>query len=151
MADRHHERKVRLIMSPPFRFVYNLTIIGAPGSGKGFYGRLLAQAWGVPLITTSDVLRQAANIRTNLLDKGKLVDCQVVSNVLLGYLLSLPEQHYILDGFPRTRLQIQLMTQTWPSHLQVQAALHLNIPDAVCQQKLMGRRHCCVCRRNYPL
>lgn len=130
-----------------FRLLQNVTIMGPPGSGKGFYGRLLAQAWDVPLITTSTVLRSATDSSGSLdLDSGRLVDCQTVSNLLWEYLeQNQHDKHYILDGFPRTALQIELMQSQWPKNLQVHAALHLDIPDEVCIQKSLGRRHCSLC------
>jgi adenylate kinase family enzyme len=37
----------------------------------------------------------------------------------------------------------------WPSHLRVHAAFHLNVPDFVCEQKMLGRRHCVLCNKGY--
>jgi len=161
-----------------FRLLRNVTILGPPGSGKGFYGHLLAQAWNVPLITTSDVLRQRQQQHSRTLkskspadqkeealsnddndtsdsssidlDSGRLADCQMVSDVLLEYVLhKYPHQNqpYLLDGFPRTVRQIELMTAQWPSERQVHVALQLDIPDVICVEKSAGRRVCRVCGR----
>lgn len=131
-----------------FQLVKNLTILGPPGSGKGFYGRLLAQKWNIRLITTSDVLRAHQHQPLDL-DSGKLVECQQVSDLLQDYLcarrVQQQDQCYILDGFPRTLQQIELMTTQWPQHCQVHAALHLDIPDRVCIEKSLGRRVCNIC------
>jgi adenylate kinase len=125
-----------------FKLLKNVTLLGAPGSGKGFYGKLLAQKWNAAIISTSDVLR--ANPTLDL-DSGKLIDCQEVSDLLLSYLLK-QQQGYILDGYPRTLQQIELMRNDWPEDRQIEAAIHLNIPDEVCKQKSLGRRICHICK-----
>ena len=132
-----------------FRLTHNVTLLGAPGSGKGFYGRLLAQQWNVPLVTTSDILRKHVLQHSLDLESGSLADCQLVAGILLDHLRiqqTATHPHCILDGFPRTTLQIQIMQETWPAQYQIQGALHLNVPDEVCQQKSLGRRFCSICR-----
>lgn len=129
-------------MNSLFRLTHNITILGTPGSGKGFYGRLLAQKWNVPLLTTSDLLKKKHSSLD--LNSGKLADCQLVADILLEYLLQ-QQHHCILDGFPRTTLQIQIMQEQWPLDYQIRGALHLNVPDEVCQQKSLGRRFCSLC------
>lgn len=141
-----------------FRLTHNISILGSPGSGKGFYGRLLAQQWKVPLVTTSDILKKHAKRHSNSsldLESGKLADCQLVADVLLEYLRekqqsqpsdSARPSHCILDGFPRTTIQIQIMHETWPVEYQIHGGLHLNVPDEVCRQKSLGRRFCTICQ-----
>lgn len=142
--------------SRAFRLTRNLTFIGAPGSGKGFYGTPLATAWNVPLLSTSSILRQGLTGAD--LDSGKLVDCNTVSDTLQTYLSErFPSEaeggsnSFILDGFPRTEKQIELMNKKWPAHLRVHAAFHLNVPDFVCEIKMLGRRHCVMCDRGFNL
>jgi adenylate kinase len=142
----------------------NLSLIGPPGSGKGSYGRHLAKALEIPLLSMSDVLRQ---FRPDVdLSSGHLVDDRVVSEALLEGLSQLSHlttsssssststsststQGYILDGFPRTLSQAHLMEETWPSKFQLQAAVKLAVPDKVCETKLLGRRICVKCNGNY--
>jgi adenylate kinase len=144
----------------------NLSLIGPPGSGKGSYGRHLAEALQIPLITISDVLR---SFRPDLdLSSGQLIDDHVVCDALLERLLLLkkrdgeddePNQNhhgggaggYILDGFPRTLQQAHLMQEHWPESYQVQAAIKLAVPDRVCEVKLLGRRLCTICGGNYNI
>jgi adenylate kinase len=127
----------------------NLTIVGPPGSGKGFYGRPLASYLGVPLWTTSSILRETPDAGNAGLDlaSGRLVDCRVVSSTLQSFLVAKGSNGFILDGFPRTRRQIELMFEAWPAAQQVHFCVQLDIPDEVCQQKVTGRRHCRVCNR----
>jgi adenylate kinase len=137
----------------------NLSLVGPPGSGKGSYGRHLAEALQIPLITISDVLR---TFRPDLdLSSGQLIDDHVVCDALLESLLLLPrdndddggeEPHgYILDGFPRTLQQVHLMQERWPEPYQVHAAIKLAVPDQVCDIKLLGRRLCTICGGNYNI
>ena len=121
----------------------NLALIGPPGSGKGSYGRLLAQAWKVPLVTVSDVLRQHSS---HPLDSGTLVEDATVSGLLQQHL---PSSCYLLDGFPRTLGQVQLMEKTWPLHMQVHAVASLEVPKQVCREKMVGRRTCSECGQHY--
>ena len=131
-------------MTSAMRLSRNITIIGPPGSGKGFYGRPLASFFNVSLLTASTVLRQAAPDLD--LNSGQLIDCETVSQNLKSYLSTQdPSRRYLLDGYPRTPQQIQLMERHWPAHHQVQYCLHLDVPDEVCERKMLGRRHCSQC------
>lgn len=125
----------------------NLSLIGPPGSGKGSYGRHIAKALGIPLLTISDLLRQ---FRPDVdLSSGQLVDDQVVGDALLNGLQQHQSHGYLLDGFPRTLKQIHVMESRWPSHTHVHAAIQLAVPDIVCETKLLGRRICKACNGNY--
>lgn len=147
---------------PPAAFALrsNLTLLGAPGSGKGFYGRLLADAWQVPLYSASRILRQqssassaTASCSRSDLDAGNLFDCDAVCRTLLSFLLEQQPEHpaadafYIMDGFPRTPRQVDVMRATWPEPYHLSRALHLNVPDAVCALKIAGRRVCAACHQ----
>eukprot|EP00977_Amphora_coffeiformis_P022456 scaffold10861_cov180-Amphora_coffeaeformis.AAC.43 len=135
---------------PRFRLSHNVTLLGAPGSGKGFYGRPLSEAWGVPLWTASTLLRTSPHAQ-DLLDSGRLVDCQIVSHTLVDSLRKQQKESsaFIMDGFPRTRRQIELMEQEWPSSLHVSHAVLLDVPEEVCVAKISGRRFCSKCKRHY--
>jgi adenylate kinase len=124
-----------------------MTLLGAPGSGKGFYGNFLAEAWKVPLYSASRILRQSSIVAD--LDSGNLVDCETVSTTLLSFLQEqhAASTHFLMDGFPRTRQQIDLMNAQWPADYQITTAFHLNVPDAVCAQKIAGRRVCSICHQ----
>lgn len=127
----------------------NLSLFGPPGSGKGSYGKHFAKALSLPLVTTSDVLR---NLRPDLMEQmadGKLVDDKVVGETLLEGLQNLQQPGFILDGFPRTLKQVSLMEETWPESFRVTTIVHLAVPDFVCQTKLLGRRACATCGKSY--
>jgi adenylate kinase len=134
-----------------FRLRHRLTLLGAPGSGKGYYGKALAQAWKVPLWTASSILREASP--THDLDSGKLVDCSAVSRTLMERFRQEQQKNrpgaFVLDGYPRTLAQIHLMEEHWPSHLQAGHAVLLDVPESACLTKIQGRRFCIRCQRSY--
>lgn len=129
-------------------FRKNLTILGPPGSGKGFYGRSLAEYLGLTLVTASTILREQ---RPDLdLTSGRLLECELVSQILSDYFLNQQQsKHYLLDGFPRTAQQIVRMERVWPMPNQVHLAILLDVPDAVCVQKMLGRRRCRKCGQEH--
>ena len=97
-----------------------ILILGAPGSGKGTQGKILAERLGLPKITTGDLIRNTMQDGTPLgvefkkyYDEGKLVP----DNIILGMIkdeLARPEAKNgaILDGFPRTAAQAELVDKT---------------------------------------
>jgi adenylate kinase len=97
-----------------------ILILGAPGSGKGTQGKLLAERLGLPKITTGDILRAAMKAGTPLgveakkfYDAGKLVPDSVVLGMIKDE-LARPEakEGAIFDGFPRTAGQAELVDRT---------------------------------------
>jgi len=97
-----------------------ILILGAPGSGKGTQGKILADRLGLPKITTGDILRAAMKDGTPLgkqakeyYDKGQLVPDSVILDLIKGE-LSKPEAKdgAILDGFPRTAGQAEMVDRT---------------------------------------
>ena len=97
-----------------------ILLLGAPGSGKGTQGKLLADRLRLPKITTGDILRAAAGAGTAVgkdakryMDAGKLVPDSVILE-LIKQELAKPEAKdgAILDGFPRTAAQAELVDRT---------------------------------------
>jgi adenylate kinase len=97
-----------------------ILILGAPGSGKGTQGQILAKRLGLPKITTGDLIRAAMQDGTPLgveakkyYDDGKLVPDSVILSLIKDQ-LARPEakEGAILDGFPRTAAQAELVDKT---------------------------------------
>jgi len=95
-------------------------ILGAPGSGKGTQGKILAERLALPKITTGDLLRAAMKEGTPLgleakkfYDDGKLVPDSIILGMIKEQ-LDRPEAKNgaILDGFPRTAAQAELVDKT---------------------------------------
>ena len=103
-----------------------ILILGAPGSGKGTQGKILADRLGVPKITTGDLIRAAMKAGTPLgveakkfYDAGKLVPDSVILGLIKDE-LARPEAKdgAILDGFPRTAAQAELVDRTLAERMQ---------------------------------
>jgi adenylate kinase len=97
-----------------------ILMLGAPGSGKGTQGNVLAERLGLPKITTGDLIRMAMKDGTPLgleakkyYDDGKLVPDSIILGMIKDE-LARPEakEGAILDGFPRTAAQAELVDRT---------------------------------------
>jgi adenylate kinase len=97
-----------------------ILLLGAPGAGKGTQGSILAERLGLPKITTGDLLRAAVRQGTPLgrqakqyMDKGALVPDSVILGLIKDQLArSEAANGAILDGFPRTAAQAELVDRT---------------------------------------
>lgn len=95
-------------------------ILGAPGSGKGTQGKILADRLGLVKITTGDILRAAARDRTPLgqeakkfMDAGRLVPDTLVLDLIKAELEKpAANEGAVFDGFPRTAAQAELVDTT---------------------------------------
>jgi adenylate kinase len=132
-------------------------IMGAPGVGKGTQARLLAEKYGLPQISTGDILRAMAKTDTPL---GKelretLTAGQLVSDALLARIIQerTSEQDcdggYILDGFPRTLNQARLLEEIAERQGKEIRVLKLIVPRASLMKRLTGRRICSQCGEIY--
>jgi adenylate kinase len=125
-----------------------IVLLGAPGSGKGTQGKILAERLGLPKITTGDLLRLAVKEETPLgreakkyMDDGKLVPDGVVLNMIKAELAK-PEarQGAVFDGFPRTAPQAELVDQTLGERGQrLNHILLFDVPEDELVRRLMAR------------
>src|SRR5260370_37556609 len=97
--------------------IMRIVLLGAPGSGKGTQSQLLVKAYGVPPISTGDLLREAVAKGTELglrataaMDSGKLIDDATVLGMIRER-ISQPDaaKGFILDGFPRNIAQAEAL------------------------------------------
>lgn len=87
-----------------------LILLGPPGAGKGTQAKILVEAYGIPQLSTGDILRSAIQERTPLglaakevMDRGDLVSNDIVNGIVSERLDAVDCQPgFILDGFPRT-------------------------------------------------
>ena len=121
-------------------------ILGAPGSGKGTQGKILAQRLGLVKITTGDILRAAVKAETPLgldakkfMDAGQLVPDAVILGLIKGE-LDKPDakEGAVFDGFPRTAAQAELVDQTLGA--RGQRLTHVLLLD-VSEEELVRRLH----------
>src|SRR5271163_4825367 len=137
-----------------------IVLLGAPGSGKGTQSDLLVKAYGIPHISTGDLLREAVAKRTELglrakaaMDAGKLVDDATVLGMIRER-LSRPDAHkgFILDGFPRNIPQAEaLQAMLGEMGTPLQSVLLLNLDLGVLFKRLTGRRICESCGRVFNI
>jgi adenylate kinase len=125
-----------------------LLLIGAPGSGKGTQAELLAERFNITHISSGDLLRQNVKEQTSIgqtikayLDAGDLVPDAVVMDMLRKPVVAAAESGgYVLDGFPRTVDQAKAAFEVaQPLGVEVQAAVHLEVPDEELIRRLLAR------------
>ena len=125
-----------------------LLLIGAPGAGKGTQAGLLAERFGIAHISSGDLLRQHVKDRTSIgqtiktyVDAGDLVPDAVVMDMLRKPVVTAAESGgYVLDGFPRTVDQAKAAFEVARElGVQVQAAVHLDVPDEELIRRLLAR------------
>jgi adenylate kinase len=127
-----------------------ILILGAPGSGKGTQGRILAERLGLPKITTGDLIRQAMRDGTPLglefkkyYAEGKLVPDSIILGMIKDE-LARPEakEGAILDGFPRTAAQAELVDRTLAERGQrLNHILLLDVTEEELLRRLRARAH----------
>jgi adenylate kinase len=138
-----------------------ILLMGAPGSGKGTQAKALIKLWGIPQISTGDLLR--ANVaqgtplgRTakEIMGRGELVPDSLVNEMVAVRLME-PDtvDGYILDGFPRTLGQagwldgrLAAQTETLPV---VAVSIQVNYNQLL--RRITGRRLCPVCQSIYNI
>ncbi|MDE2349955.1 MAG: adenylate kinase [Gammaproteobacteria bacterium] len=133
-----------------------IVLLGAPGSGKGTQSQLLVKAYGVPQISTGDLLREAVAKGTPLgvrakaaMDQGHLVDDQIVLGMIRER-LARPDaaQGFILDGFPRNIAQAAALEGMLAEiGRPLEAVVLMNLDIGVLFKRLTGRRVCEDCGR----
>ena len=131
-----------------------LTMLGAPGAGKGTQAALLSERLGIPSISTGNILRQAIKDGTevglqvkSLLDAGKFAPDDLIMQILTERLAQSDcQQGYILDGVPRTLAQAEALTK---AGIEFDHVISLEVPEEDIQERMSGRRVCTVCGATY--
>jgi adenylate kinase len=131
--------------------VLNLIFLGPPGAGKGTQAQRLAQRFGIPQLSTGDILRRAVADKTPLgkqakavMDAGKLVPDELV-NGIVDEALARPEAQrgFLLDGFPRTVAQATALDEMLARRdRRIDYVLNLDVPTEVLVERLSGRLSC---------
>ena len=126
-----------------------LVLLGAPGSGKGTQGHLLAERLGVRHVASGELLRAHVAAESELgveitarLARGDFVPDDVVLAVVCEAVTAACETGggYILDGFPRTRAQAERAYElARPKGIEAEAAVYLALADDIARGRLAGR------------
>ncbi len=150
--DRNQKLKREQIM--------RVVLLGAPGSGKGTQAKLLVERYGIPQVSTGDLLRAAVKAGTALgkkakaaMDAGELVSDEIVLQ-MIEERLAQPDAKggFILDGFPRNIPQAQELDSKLAWLRQpLQVALLVSVDFDVLMKRLTGRRTCGDCGQMYNI
>jgi adenylate kinase len=137
-----------------------LILLGPPGAGKGTQARALAVEFGIPHISTGDMLREAVRKQTPLglaaqarMDRGELVSDEVVCGIAAERIHE-PDtsRGFILDGFPRTIGQAEFLGHLLEEDRRgVPLVIYIRVDEEVLARRLSGRRTCPVCGRIYNM
>ena len=137
-----------------------IVLLGAPGAGKGTQAKKLIEKYGMPQISTGDLLRAAVAAGTALgkeaksyMDKGELVPDSVVLG-MVGERLKQDDckKGYILDGFPRNTAQAEALDKMLAAlNMSLTAALSVDVPFEDLMKRLTGRRTCKGCGQMYNI
>jgi len=122
-----------------------LILLGAPGAGKGTQAAFICQKYGIPQISTGDMLRAARAAGTPLgLEAGRVMDAGhlVSDEIIVGLVkdrLKKPDcaKGYLFDGFPRTIPQAEAMKTLG---IAVDYVVDVDVPDAEIIKRMSGRR-----------
>jgi adenylate kinase len=137
-----------------------IVLLGAPGAGKGTQAKILIDKYGMPQISTGDLLRAAVAAGTPLgkeaksyMDKGELVPDSVVLGMVQERLKQDDcKKGYILDGFPRNTAQAEALDKMLASlSMSLTAALSVDVPLEDLMKRLTGRRTCKSCGQMYNI
>jgi adenylate kinase len=138
-----------------------ILLLGAPGAGKGTQAKALVKLWGIPQISTGDLLRTHVAQGTALghtakaiIGRGELVPDTVVNEMVATRLVE-PDvsRGYILDGFPRTLGQARWLDDRLAAQAGALPVVAVSIQVNYNQllRRITGRRNCPVCQSIYNI
>ncbi|GAA2376190.1 adenylate kinase [Catellatospora methionotrophica] len=130
-------------------------IMGVQGSGKGTQAKQLAADFDLVHISVGDIYRWHVQYHTRLgaqvrraMHAGELVDDATTESVVRDRLAQHDWNYgFVLDGFPRNLRQAQFFLESW----DVDAVIHLDLPDSEVRRRVLARRLCSHCGMDYNL
>jgi len=133
-----------------------LILLGAPGAGKGTQAEKIVEKFGIPAISTGNILRAALKEGTEMglkaktyMEAGQLVPDDVVIGIIKDRLKEKDcENGFILDGFPRTIPQAQALED---AGIVMDKVLDIEVPDEKITARMSGRRVCAKCANSYHM
>ncbi|MBO8143227.1 MAG: adenylate kinase [Thermodesulfobacterium sp.] len=138
----------------------NIIFLGPPGAGKGTQAKILVEKYGIPQISTGDMLREHVAKGTELgmkakeyMEKGQLVPDEIILSMVKERLSQDDAQKgFILDGFPRTVAQAEALDKLLEEMgKKIEYVLALIVPDEELVTRLTGRRTCKNCGMMYHI
>lgn len=133
-----------------------LILLGAPGAGKGTQAEKIVEKYGIPAVSTGNMLRAAVKDGTEMglkaksyMDEGGLVPDEVVIGIIKDRLKEEDcKNGFILDGFPRTIPQAQALVD---AGVDIDKVLDIEVPDEKITKRMSGRRVCSKCANSYHM
>ena len=122
-----------------------LILLGPPGAGKGTQAAFICQKYGIPQISTGDMLRAAVKTGTpialeakKVMDSGALVSDDIIIALVKERIAQADcAKGFLFDGFPRTIPQAEAMKS---AGVAIDAVLEIDVPDASIVERMSGRR-----------
>ena len=122
-----------------------LILLGGPGAGKGTQATFLCRHYGIPQVSTGDMLRAAVKAGTTLgvaakkvMDSGALVSDEIIIGLVKERIAQSDcANGFLFDGFPRTIAQADAMKQ---AGVRLDAVLEIDVPDSAIVERMGGRR-----------
>ena len=130
-----------------------IMFVGPPGAGKGTQAVKVSVAYGIPHISTGDMLREEIKNGTPLgqkaksyIDAGELVPDDVIIDMVKDRVArDDAKDGFLLDGFPRTRAQAEALDE----FASLDAVINIYVPDDKLVHRICGRRVCSDCGTSY--
>lgn len=137
-----------------------IIMLGAPGAGKGTQAKMIAETYKIPHVSTGDMFRMNIKNGTELgmeakkyMDQGLLVPDELTVRILLDRVAKDDcENGYVLDGFPRTIPQAEVLEDALNKlGDKIDYAIDVEVPDENIIRRMGGRRACVSCGATYHI
>lgn len=134
--------------------IYILT--GGPATGKGTRSDILANALEIAHISTGDMLREVSKTNKEIaqkLSRGELISDELITELLKERITKEDcKKGFILDGYPRTRKQIDLLNELLESlGRKITKVIELTAPDELVYKRILERKKCDNCGKMYGI
>jgi adenylate kinase len=134
-----------------------IVLMGPQGAGKGTQAQMVSEKFGLPIVATGDMLRDVARTQTSLghqvreiLASGQLVSDDILAEVVKNRTSQTDCRNgYILDGFPRTLPQADLLEVIAREQGHRIYVIKISVPRELLYKRLTGRRQCSACGAIY--